>query len=167
VSAWYCVYTQPRQELWARGNLWERGFEVYLPLIKRPRRHARRTDWVAAPLFPSYLFARADLAAGDRRRIASAPGVRNLVAFGPSPAEVPAAVIADIRGREDASGYVALDPTAGLKPGDPVRLDWAGLTDCVGLFAGVADKQRVVVLLRLLGRELRVQAPAAALARAG
>ena len=167
MNAWYCVYTAPRMELWARGNLWERGLEVYLPLVRCLRRHARRADWVEAALFPGYLFARADLAAGDRRRIASAPGVRNLVAFGPAPAQVPASVIAEIRAREDASGHIALDPMAGLKPGDAVRLQWSALDGCEGLFDGASDKQRVVVLLQLLGREVRVRAPAGSVARLG
>ena len=75
MKAWYCAYTQPCMELWARANLWERGLEVYLPLYRRRRSHARRVDWVSAPLFPRYLFVAADLEAGERRRIVSHPSI--------------------------------------------------------------------------------------------
>ena len=61
MKQWYAVYTKPRMELWARSNLWERGFEVYLPQYRKLRRHARKLDIIAAPLFPRYLFVRADL----------------------------------------------------------------------------------------------------------
>ena len=56
MKRWYAVYTQSRMELWARGNLWERDVEAYLPRYHKRRRHARRSDWIAAPLFPRYLF---------------------------------------------------------------------------------------------------------------
>ena len=83
---WYAVYTQARMEKWARSNLWERDFEVYLPQYSRQRRHARKTDWVSAPLFPRYLFVAADPDAPGRRSINSAPGVVSVVSFGERPA---------------------------------------------------------------------------------
>ena len=39
-TQWYAVYTHTRTERWARSNLWERGFEVYLPEYLKERRHA-------------------------------------------------------------------------------------------------------------------------------
>ena len=69
MKAWYAVYTHARMEKWARSNLWERGFEAYLPVYHKERRHARKVDWVAAPLFPRYLFVRADLEAGEGRHV--------------------------------------------------------------------------------------------------
>jgi len=156
---WFAVQTQPRLELWARSNLWQRGFEVYLPLYARRRRHARRLDTIASPLFPSYLFVRADLLRGDRRRIDSAPGVGRMVAFADRPAALADAVIAEIRGREGPDGLVRLDPTLGLRPGVPIRIEGAS-ADQLGLFDGHSEQGRVAVLLTLLGRQLRVQVPA-------
>ena len=57
---WYAVYTQARMEKWARSNLWERDHEDYSPQFLRQRRHAPKTDWVSAPLFPRYLFVAVD-----------------------------------------------------------------------------------------------------------
>ena len=161
---WFAVHTQPRLELWARSNLWQRGFEVYLPQYARRRRHARRVDTVTTPLFPCYLFVHADLARGDRRRVDSAPGVNQMVAFGDRPAPLPDGVIAGIRGREGPDGLVQLDPTLGLTPGTPIRVDGA-LADQLGLFDG-SEQGRVAVLLTLLGRQVRVQVPADRIARA-
>ncbi len=67
MTRWYAVHTQAGSELWARSNLWERGIEVYLPRCLKRRRHARRTDWIATPLFPRYLFVRSDLGGGARK----------------------------------------------------------------------------------------------------
>lgn len=163
---WFAVQTQPRLELWARTNLWQRDFEVYLPRHAKRRRHARRVDTVTMPLFPGYLFVQADMARGDRRRIDSAPGVAGLVAFGARPPAVPDPVIAEIRSREGPDGLVHLDPTLGLRPGDPVQVAGGALVDQRGLFDGVNEAGRVAVLLTLLGRQLRVNVTADRILRA-
>jgi transcriptional antiterminator RfaH len=146
-------------EKWARTNLWERDFEVYLPTYNKQRRHARKVDWVSKPLFPRYLFVSADLQAGERRHIITAPGVNQLVAFSNRPAPIGDDVIEEIRAREDESGHINLvDPNA-LKPGDKVQLHAGALCDSVGLFQEMADKDRVVILLSLMGRAVKVKAP--------
>jgi len=162
---WYAVYTQARMEKWARSNLWERGFEVYLPQYRRQRRHARKTDWVSAPLFPRYLFVSADPENPGQRSINSAPGVINLVSFGERPATISDQIIQAIRAREDAAGHVKLVETNTLKPGDQVRLHSGAMADHVGLFERRGDADRVVILLSLLGREVRVKVPANSIAR--
>ena len=58
---WYVVHTQPQGEARAKANLERQGYEVYLPRCRKWRRHARRADIVAAPLFPRYLFLRLDI----------------------------------------------------------------------------------------------------------
>lgn len=166
MKAWYVVQTKVRQEMWARSNLWERGLEVYLPLYRKERRHARRVDLVAMPLFPRYLFVEADFATGERRAVASAQGVERLVAFGDRPAALPPAVLAEIRGREGPDGYVAL-AEPGFRRGERVRIAEGALAEQVGLFDCADDGERVVVLLTLLGREVRVRVPGRALVPAG
>jgi transcriptional antiterminator RfaH len=165
LKAWYCAYTQPRMEMWARSNLWERGFEVYLPLYRRRRSHARRVDWVSAPLFPRYLFVQADLEAGERRGVASARGVERLVAFGDRPASVAPEILAELRAREDGSGHIELRPN--FAAGEALRVLEGALLDQVGLFQGLDDERRVVLLLTLLNRQVSVRLPAHAVAREG
>ena len=162
---WYAVYTQARMELWARSNLWERDLEVYLPQYRKQRRHARKTDWVSMPLFPRYLFVAADPDAPGRRSINSAPGVVSLVSFGERPATISDHVIQAIQAREDEAGHVRLvDPDA-LTPGDQVRLHSGAMAEHIGLFERRGDADRVVILLHLLGREVRVKVPANSIAR--
>ena len=162
---WYAVYTQARMETWARSNLWERGFEVYLPQYRRERRHARKTDWISAPLFPRYLFVAADPQSRNQRSINTAPGVAGLVAFGERPGVIADSVIQAIRAREDAAGHVQLVDQNTLVPGEQVRLQSGAMADHIGLFERRGDGDRVVILLNLLGREVRVQMPANTIAR--
>lgn len=159
MRAWYAVYTHANMEKWARTNLWERDFDVYLPQYNKQRRHARKVDWVSAPLFPRYLFVHADLQAGERPRIITAPGVNHLVAFGSRSTPVSDDIIDEIRAREDTDGHINLVDPKALKPGDKVQLHAGALCDSVGLFQHMADKDRVVILLNLLGRTVKVKAP--------
>ena len=165
MKRWYAVYTQSRMELWARGNLWERDVEVYLPRYHKRRRHARRSEWIAAPLFPRYLFVRADLLRTGRRLISAAPGVVELVSMGSEPAALADAVIEDIRAREGEDGLIDLEAERALRPGDEVRVCEGPFRDAVGLFAAAGDSERVFVLLNLLGRQVRARIPVRNLSR--
>ena len=159
---WYAVHCQPRGEDKAAFHLRRQGFRVYVPRYLKRRRHARRTDWVPAPLFPRYLFVAMDVAACRWRAIDSTVGVSHLVRQGDRPAPVPEAVLDEIRRHEDAAGMVVLARAAALSPGDRVTILDGPLADRIGLVEGVSDEERVTILLALLGREVRIRVPLAA-----
>ena len=113
-SRWYVVHTQPNREARADLNLRRQGFSTYLPRYVRRRRHARRHEMVARPLFPRYLFVALDPARDRWRAIHSTFGVNHLVLAGEEPLPVPDGVVDEIRARENGDGFVKL----GL-PGSP------------------------------------------------
>lgn len=155
MTAWYVVHTQPNAEIRALGHLLRQGFEPYLPRFTASRRHARKVEVVVRALFPRYLFVRLDLAKERWRAILSTVGVAGLVMGGDRPAAVPAGVIEEIRAREDEAGMVRVAP-AGLRQGQKVRVTAGPLADFDGVFDGLDDRQRVIVLLNLMGRNIRV-----------
>ena len=61
MNRWYVAQTHAQAEAKALLNLARQGFQSYLPQYVKRRRHARRVEWVKAPLFPRYLFVRFDL----------------------------------------------------------------------------------------------------------
>ena len=153
---WYVVQTQSHAEGKAAAHLTRQGFEAYLPRYLKRRRHARRVETVAAPLFPRYLFISIDLAAQRWRSISSTMGVSRLVCNGDQPAAVAEGVISALKGQEGADGLVRLDPPPRFMQGDQVRIVDGVFSACLGLFEGMADRDRVAVLLDLLGRKVRV-----------
>jgi transcriptional antiterminator RfaH len=163
---WYVVHTQAHGEDRADLNLRRQGFVTYLPRYLRGRRHARRTETVARPLFPRYLFVALDVARDRWRTVQSTFGVSNLVIVGNDPVPMPRGVVEEIRAREGEQGFVRLGLPAGLKPGSPVRLLDGVFAEYRGVLERLADDQRVTVLLELLGREVRVSVPAANVATA-
>lgn len=155
-TRWYVVQTQVNCEAKAALNLQRQGFEVYLPRYLKRRRHARKVDMTAKPLFPRYMFVAIDIAAQRWRSIHSTFGVCRLVSHRDEPAPVPPGVVSAIRAREDDKGFVRLDHCSTFIPGDRVRVLGGAFVDSAGLFDGVADHDRVSILLEMLGRKVRV-----------
>jgi transcriptional antiterminator RfaH len=155
-SRWYVVQTQPHAETKAMGHLIRQGFDAYLPRYLKRRRHARRVETVAAPLFPRYLFVTVDMETQRWRSSHSTTGVARLVCNGDDPAPVPPEVVAALQRREDTGGFVTLERRQQFAPGERVRVVDGIFADNLGLFEGMADRERVAILLDLLGRKVRI-----------
>jgi transcriptional antiterminator RfaH len=153
---WYVVQTQINAETKAACNLLRQGFQIYLPRYLKRRSHARKIEKVAAPLFPRYLFVNIDVATQRWRSVQSTYGVSHLVLNGSEPAPVEGAVINALKAREDASGFVKLDQRPKFAIGEKVRVLAGVFAENLGLFDGMADRDRVAILLDLLGRKVRV-----------
>lgn len=163
MNRWYVVNTQPHQESRAELNLCRQGFEVWVPRIRRARRHARRIDSVLAPLFPSYLFVRLDLHVQSWRVINGTFGVVRLLCNGDMPLAAPDGLVEEIKQRRDESGTVVLPPRH-LAIGEAVRVALGPFADLEGLFQEMSGRDRVVLLFNLLGRKVRASVPLAELA---
>lgn len=156
---WYVAYTQARHEKLAQDHLARQGFEVFCPQYRKRRSHARRVDMVPAPLFPRYLFVAFDADSPEWRVIRSTRGVVDLVRNGLDLVPVPAAVIDDIRGREDQDGFVVLARHIKLERGDRIRIDSGAFADHEAIFHAQRDEDRVIALLSMLGRKVLVEVP--------
>jgi len=150
---WYVVFTHPNGEETAALHLRRQGFATYLPRRWAMRRHARRQERVARPLFPRYLFVSLDITMQRWRSVHSTVGVTRLVCRGDTPVPVPKGVVERLIEAQDEAGCVRL--AASFKPGDRVRILCGAFADLVGLYEEMTDAQRVTLLLNLLGRQVR------------
>jgi transcriptional antiterminator RfaH len=155
-DAWYVVQTQVNAEARAARNLVRQGFEIYLPRYLKRRSHARKIEKIPAPLFQRYLFVRIDMATQRWRSIQSTFGVSHLVCNGSDPAPVAQHVLNSLKAREDESGYVKLNARPKFALGEKVRVLAGAFADNLGLIDGLTDRDRVAILLDLLGRKVRV-----------
>jgi transcriptional antiterminator RfaH len=154
---WYVVQTQARAEAKALYNLRRQGYDAFLPQYLKLRRHARRTDRVPAPLFPRYLFVRIDADKPQWLPIRSTFGVTDIVLNGSRPAVLSDGVVQEIRRREGEDGYILLKPACAFRRGEAVSIVSGALANCQALFECATDEDRVILLLDLLGREVRVE----------
>jgi transcriptional antiterminator RfaH len=153
---WFIAHTHPHAEAKATAHLNRQGFEIYFPRYLKRRRHARRIETVAAPLFPRYLFVAVDLNVQRWRSIYSTIGVTRLVCNGDDPTPVPEGVVEALKNRQDANGFIKLDTRPPFRAGDKIRVLDGAFSSCLGLFEGMAERERVAILLDLLGRKVRV-----------
>lgn len=163
MKQWYVVNTKAREEPKASFNLKRQGFNSYLPQYKKTRRHARRIDTVLAPLFPKYLFIEFDLDLESWSSINSTAGVKKLIMFGSLPATLPSELVEEIRTREDVEGVVSLNQYLKIKQGDQVTINSGAFSEHRGIFECQDDDKRSIILLKLMGRDVRVRLASSAI----
>lgn len=154
MSTWFVVQTRPHGERLAEINLKRQGYDVWLPRFRKVRRHARRVDHVLAPLFPGYLFLQMDPSIQPWRAINGTFGVRGILCRDNRPQALPAGFVEDLKSRADADGG-AFPLDDGVQVGSDVRIASGPFEDCVGTVLKMPDKERVMVLLKILGREVQ------------
>ncbi len=155
-KSWFLVYSKPRQEETAKRHLERQGYVVYLPRATQNRRRGGRRVTVVEPLFPRYLFIHLDAHTDNWGPIRSTVGVTALVRFGAEPARVPDALIALLHSHESGTGMHEWAQTD-LRAGQTVRVGEGAFEGYEGIFLARSSRERVVVLLDILGRPVRAR----------
>jgi transcriptional antiterminator RfaH len=155
-KSWYLIFTKPRQEEVALINLTRQGYGAYLPRVRHLRKRGSKRVHVIEPLFPRYLFIRLDSHTDNWTPIRSTLGVMSLVRFGTEPARVPEDLVASLKSHEDPEGLHEW-AEAKLAIGDRVRVVEGPLTGYEGILLAKSGRERVVLLLDMLGSQMRAQ----------
>jgi transcriptional antiterminator RfaH len=157
-TQWFCVKAQPKRENIAYGQLGTLpDIEAFFPRVRFRRAAAGKTRPVVEALFPGYLFARFT-PVRSLRAVRYARGVSYIVRQGRELAPVPDSAIAALRALT-VSQVLELPPQP-WQLGEEVRVIAGIFQGASGRIVGlVSARQRIQVLLELLGRENRVDLP--------
>jgi transcriptional antiterminator RfaH len=153
---WYVVNTKARQEQSACENLARQGYLVYLPKIKVIKRIRGLQQAQLEPMFPRYIFLQPSSTAQSLAPVRSTLGVATIVRFGQEPAQMRGEVLQSIRSFEEQRNAAKDADISPLQPGQQVRVADGPLAGLEGLISSVS-KQRVIVLLQLLGQDTEVR----------
>lgn len=157
--AWFCVRSQPKREHIAAAHLARlEAVETFNPRLRRRVVTRRGLLWLTESLFPSYLFVRFDVSRMlDPVRYTA--GVSSIVHFGREGYPVvPETVINDLK-REFPSEEMTL-PMDDLFPGRVVTLAEGAFYGLQGVvLRALPARQRVEVLLEMLGHSAKVEVP--------
>lgn len=163
MKRWFAVYTKAKQEQIALENLQQQGFSCFLPKALNPFQRLTKGKTRIDPLFPRYIFLRADSSVQNLSVIRSTRGVCSLVRFGNLLATVPDKVITMIKAKADqTSGLITLQPPE-LESGDEVRVYDGPMAGINGIFKSYCGVQRALLLLELMGRITTVEVDALSL----
>lgn len=155
-KSWYLVYCKPCQEQIAKTNLERQGYRVYLPMVRHMRRRAGHYVTVVEALFPRYLFIYLDCQSDNWRPIRSTLGVSSMVRFGLEPAVVPPELVETLMQRDNDQG-VQIISCDDYPLGAPLRIVEGPLMGYEGILLAKSSKERVVMLLDLIGKQVRVE----------
>ncbi len=162
---WYAIKTKPRKEFFAEQNFLAQGYTVFLPVTLRLRRHARRVEEVRSPLFSGYLFLELGEDEKNWIAIASTRGASGPVRFGNVYPPVPRWFIAGLKERINDDGIIMVGARHryGFEPGDRVRYMKPNDTIIEGVLKTIEGKDRAIILVELLKREIEAAVPLSAL----
>lgn len=157
-SAWYLLFTKPRQEWRARDNLIRQGYSVFLPTLLEEKIRTGERVQVEEPLFPRYLFIKLDDVTSNWLPIRSTLGVANLVRFGDNYCRAPNALV-------DGLMQVERLQCNYLSPGDQVRVASGPFAGLEGVYQQADGTRRVLVLMNLFSKPQTISMPVADIKR--
>jgi transcriptional antiterminator RfaH len=156
---WFVVHTQPLKELTARDNLSSQGYSVFLPMMQKTIKHARKVETVLRPLFPRYIFVSLDLNRDQWRSINGTAGVVYLMTNNNKPCRIRDNIIDLLKSDLTDDGYLPSSSLCHFVKGDKVDIKDGVFKGYDAIFSGMSDRERVDVLLTFMGREMKMTLP--------
>jgi transcriptional antiterminator RfaH len=147
---WWVVQTKPQAEKIAIKHLENQGLTIYCPLFKKESLKGRQLKVNTSPLFPRYIFVKADLTAyRNVHTVRSTRGVSQLLKIGEVPTKVAYQLINELKKLESKKSNEA-QPL--FNPGDHVKIKEGLYKDIEAVFQMNDGMNRAVVLLSILNK---------------
>ena len=154
--AWYAVYAQVRHESKVYSRLLAKSFECLLPQMERWSRRRDRRKKIQVPIFPGYLFVRAELDNYEQVKILQTPGVVRIVRNEDGPLPVPDKQMSSLITLLDNATVLTVHPY--LKEGMQVRIVNGPLYGCEGILVRKKhEKARLVVAIDIIQQAVSVE----------
>jgi len=149
---WYLVQCKPRQDRRALEHLERQNYHCLLPLHSVERLQKGKLQQSDEPLFPGYLFIHLDKVEDNWLPIRSTRGVNQIVSFGGRPTPVSDHIIDKL-----VNTQAPILPA--FSKGDRLLIDDPNLQQLEAIFLCKDGDERVLLLLKILQRELTISFP--------
>ena len=150
---WFVVATKPNCEKTAELNLRQQGFKVFLPLIEKTRRHARRVEKVFRPFFPSYLFVQFDAAIMSWHSINGTIGVRHILTNNGRPQPIAENFVETLFCKLNELGVIN-EHEQYFSVGSKVEVATGVMKGHLATILSADSSGRVNILLSMMGRDI-------------
>ena len=158
---WFILQFKANSHHQAAKNLNQQGFKTFLPLRHSTSRKTSRFISTSKPLFPGYMFVRFDKTETEWHKINNTYGVSRLITFNSILKYIPTSFIDSLMKRYDSSGK--LIPISKLKKGDQVTVLTGPFANFIATVEKYEADHRIWILMDLMGRKTKIQAPSDAL----
>ncbi|HEY7302945.1 MAG TPA: UpxY family transcription antiterminator [Bryobacteraceae bacterium] len=152
-SDWHAIRVRPRWEKVVADALRGKQYEGFLPLYRKRSRWSDREKDIDLPLFPGYVFCRADLS--GRPPLITTPGVIGILRFGNAPAIISHQEIEAVRAVIQSGA--SAEPWPYLREGQRVRVHRGALAGVEGILIRTKGDWRVVLSVDALCRSVAVE----------
>ena len=151
---WRCIYCKPRCSEKVKFYLENANIEVLYPIIKEKRTINNKIVYKYSELFPNYIFAK--FHDKDYRLVKYTRGVSRILSNrNNEPIKVPEKLIETIKSQMN-NGYVELKKK--FNKGDRVVITDGPFKEMEAVFLEhIKPKERVLILLKTLNREVKVE----------
>lgn len=149
---WFVVWAESRAEKKVEQRLAALGMTPWLPTFKEKRRWSDRWRIVEFPLFPGYLFARAQ--AVDWHKVLRTPGVLTVVRNGEGPAMLTDGFVTALREAIERHPMPP-EPVTEIpdyQPGDEVIVQEGALKGVSGIVREKRGARQLVIWVSEIGR---------------
>ncbi len=151
-APWFVIWAESRAEKKVEQRLTALGLTPWLPKVTERHRWSDRWCDVQCPLFPGYLFAKAESV--NWRQILTTPGVLTVVKEGGKPALLSNAFVTSLRdaiGRDGAAPEPINEPVE-YAPGDEVIVQEGVLAGVRGVVQERRSGRSLVIWVAQIGR---------------
>lgn len=153
---WYALYTKSRFEKKTGQLLTEKGFEVYVPLIKTIKQWSDRKKIVEEPLFRSYIFFRS--AASKLLNAKQVDGAVYIVSFNKQPAVIPDTQIKNLQLLLNSNEKFEISEEI-FTTGEIVEVIQGSLRGLKGTFVDYRGKKSILLQIDAINQTLMVHIP--------
>ena len=158
---WFILQFKSNSHNQAAKNLNRQGFETFLPLHDITSRKLSRFINTSKPLFPGYMFIKFDRTESEWHKINNTYGVSRLITFNSNLKSIPTRFVNSLMERYDLSGKLL--PIKKLKKGDQVTVLTGPFANFIATVEKYEADHRIWILMDLMGRETKIEAPSDAL----
>lgn len=157
---WYVLYTQPRHEKKVFELLMQKGYEMYLPLLKTIKQWSDRKKKVELPLFSSYVFIKT---AREKNHpdILNTPGVVKFVTLGKEIARVREEHILQIKRILSETDQLDVVPAQPFQLRQKVEIIAGPFRGMKGILTDYKGTRQFALEIEELGSNLILQIPSA------
>jgi transcriptional antiterminator RfaH len=163
---WHVAFIEGGKEQKSCAEIQELGFEAFVPMQRHRRWLRGHWTYPETALFPSYLFAKFDSSEPHWNEIRSAKGVLDVLCNQGKPLAVPAGMTEKLQRMQLLGLFDYTKAPNPFPPGTMVMLDDDGpFAEFIGKVINVRSGDRIKLLIKYLGRELKLNVSLARLSQ--